>query len=497
MAFSFDDLFKPKSIAIVGASKRLNFGSAFFIHALKVLDYEGKVYYINPKYKGDKLFGRTIIGSLDEIDHKVDLVYSCVPARIVPEITGQCARREDKFLVVFTSGFSELLTEDAVELENKLLNIIKNSSTRIIGPNCLGPYCPKGRVGWDTGFPPPKRPGNVAFASQSGGHASNLIRVASGRGFYYSKGLSFGNQIDINCLDMLEYYASTPDSKVIAFYLESTGSADGNEFFKKLNEITLKKPVVIWKGGQTETGTRAAASHTGAISGSLKIWKSMINQAGGIFVKDSEEFWDMIHLLAILVEDRQIEKVGKIERIGLITPGGGNSVEMTDIFTRNGLKIPVLSQITQEKLEELLPPVNTAVKNPIDLGAVGLIERVFISCCKYIDKDPNIDVIVNFQPIDWLVRADENFGSVGYVRSVARTFGRLVRKRKNNERKIEKPIIQVSPNFNLEEKVGKQYPEYLEILRSKHVPVFTSTKRLAKSLKLYNLYIEYLLNNKS
>lgn len=487
---SFDDLYFPKSIAIVGVSKRLNFGSAFFVHALKVLNFNGEIYYINPKYAGDTLFGREIIASIDEIDHKVDLVYSCIPARIVPELAKQCAAREDKFLVVFTSGFSELLTDEATKLENQLLKIIEDSPTRIIGPNCLGPYCPKGSVGWDTGFIPPSVKGNVAFASQSGGHASNLIRVAAGRGFYYSKGLSFGNQIDVNCLEILEYYAKDPDSDVIALYLESTGSADGNRFFQKLKEVTIRKPVIIWKGGQTSTGARAAASHTGAISGSLKIWQSMTKQAGGIFVTDSEEFWDMIHLLAIFEKDREYKN---LQNIGLITPGGGNSVEMTDIFTRNNLKIPELNSETQDKLAEILPPVNTSVRNPLDLGAVGLIERIFTSCCKIIDEDPNIDLIVNFQPIDWLVRADENFGSVGYTRSVARTLGRLVKKRKSG-RRVEKPIIQLSPNFNLEEKVGKEFPDYLEILRSSSIPIFTSTIRLAKSLNLYNEYVEYRSN---
>ncbi|MHA1830660.1 MAG: CoA-binding protein, partial [Candidatus Helarchaeota archaeon] len=410
---SLNSLFFPRSIAIIGAKKGLNFGSAFFIHGLKVLGYEGEIYYVNPYHEGETIYDRRIIKSLDEVKEPIDLVYSCIKAEFVLELVRQCVERGDKFLVVFTSGFSELLTEDAIKLEREILNIARNSSTRIIGPNCLGPYCPKSKIGWDTGYPPPSKIGNVAFASQSGGHASNLLRASSGRGFYFSKGISFGNQIDVNCLDVLEYYEEDPDTDVIAFYLESTGSANGNKFFKKLSETTLKKPVIIWKGGQTETGNKATASHTGAISGSLTIWKNMIKQAGAIFTEDSEQFWDMIHLMAIFIPNKTLRP---LTNLGVLCPGGGNSVEITDTITRNGLQVPFLSQETQNKLNDLLPSVNTSVKNPVDLGAVGLMDNIFLSTIKWLSEDPNVDVIINFQPIDWLSNMEENMGK-GYVKS--------------------------------------------------------------------------------
>jgi len=480
----FDDLFFPKSIAIIGAKKGLNFGSAFFIHALKLLDYEGDIYYVNPYHEGEMIYGKAIIKSLDEVQGPVDLVYSCIKAQYVPDLVRQCVKRGDKYLVVFTSGFSELLTEDAIELEKTILSIAKNSSTRLIGPNCLGPYCPKGKVGWDTGMSPPSVLGNVAFASQSGGHASNLLRIASGRGFYFSKGISFGNQIDINCLEILDYYGSDQDTDVIALYLESTGSADGNEFFKKLREITLKKPVIIWKGGQTDTGSEAAASHTGAMSGSLILWKSMIKQAGGIFVADSEEFWDMIHLLAILAPQK---KWKQFKRLGILCPGGGNSVEITDIVTRNGLEVPLLSNETQDKLRSLLPSVNTSVRNPVDLGAIGLMDNVFLSTIKWLSEDPIVDVVINFQPIDWLSNMEVNVGS-GYVKSTARTLGRV-------KKRLEKTLIQLSPNFRITENIGKVALEYLEILRKKDIPMFTSIKRMVSTIVKYNEYVEFLNKN--
>ncbi|MHA1357970.1 MAG: CoA-binding protein [Candidatus Helarchaeota archaeon] len=483
---SLDDLFYPKSIAIIGASTNLlNFGSAFFTLALKELNYTGQAYYVNPKYVGQEINGECVIYSLDEVDHPVDLVYSCIRSSLVPDLVKQCVRRKDKFIVIFTSGFSELQSEDAIQLEKDLLKIIKGSPTRIIGPNCLGPYNPEARIGWNTGLRAPYEGGNVAFASQSGGHASALMRVAPGRGFYYSKGLSFGNQIDLNCLEVLEYYAQDPATEVIALYLEDTGSARGNDFFKKLKEVTIKtrKPVIIWKGGQTKSGTRAAASHTGAISGSFVIWETMTKQAGGIFVRHSEEFWDMIHLLAIMVKNR--EKWGVCKRLGLVIPGGGSSVEGTDVFTQAGLEAPVLTPLTQEKIAKLIPAVNTSVKNPVDLGASGTLDRVFLNSIKYIAEDPNIDIVINFQPIDWICQTEIELGIGDYIRSVLRSYGRLARK-------LQKPFIQLSPILHIDKKIAEIYSDYIELLRKKGIPHFTSIPRLATALTKLNQYVAFL-----
>jgi acyl-CoA synthetase (NDP forming) len=483
---SLDDLFFPKSIAIIGASANLlNFGSAFFTIALKQLGYQGKVYYVNNKYEGEIINNEKVIKSLEGVE-PVDVVYSCIRASGVPALVQQCIKRGDKFIVAFSSGFSEA-SEEGKTLQKKLLSIIKGSPTRIIGPNCLGPYNPSVGIGWNAGIDPPKEKGNVAFASQSGGHATALLKVARGRGFYFSKGLSFGNQIDLNCQEVLDYYGKDPETEVIALYLEDTGSAKGNEFFKTMREVTPKKPVILWKGGQTDIGARAAASHTGAISGSLTIWKSMVKQAGGIFVENGEEFWDMIHLLAVLIPHH---KLRECKNLGLIIPGGGSCVEGTDLFTRFGFNVPVLTEETQKKIRTLIPDVNTSVKNPIDLGATGTLERVFLSSLKYVAEDPQIDIVIHYQPIDWLAETEAHIGPAkGYAAGVARSLGRLARK-------LEKPLIQLSPILQLDEKIAEIYPKFMEILYKEGVPNFNSMPRLATALKSLNKYIEFLNKSK-
>lgn len=481
---NLQDLFYPKNIAIVGASTNLlNFGSAFFTIALKQLGYAGKIYYINPKYAGQQIYDETVLESLTEVKEPIDLVYSCIRAKLVPDLLRECVKRKDKFVVCFTSGFSEILTEEAIALEKELLSIIKGTSTRIIGPNCLGPYNPELGIGWNAGLEAPKQGGNIAFASQSGGHATTLLRIAEGRGFYYSLGLSFGNQIDVNCLEVLDYYATHPKVDVIALYLEDTGSASGKEFFVKLRETTPSKPVIVWKGGQTDIGARAAASHTGAISGSWKIWRAMVNQAGGIFVEHSEEFWDIMHLLSVL---KPFNKLKSCKKLGLIIPGGGNSVEATDLFTRYGFEVPVLNQETQDNLSTLIPPVNTSVTNPVDLGASGTLERVFLTSLKYVADDPSVDCLIHYQPIDWVARAEEEFGGVGYAWSVARSIGRMAKN------KLEKPLIQLMPILDLDKSVAEIYPKFIEILRKMGVPNFGSMHRLAIALHHLNDYIDYL-----
>ncbi|NVM52324.1 MAG: hypothetical protein HWN66_01390, partial [Candidatus Helarchaeota archaeon] len=345
----------------------------------------------------------------------------------------------------------------------------------------LGPYTPSVHIGWDTGIQPAaKQEGNVAFASQSGGHASTLLRA--GRGFYYTMGLSFGNQIDVNCLEVLEYYAADPKTEVIGLYLEDTGSAKGSDFFKTLREITPKKPVIIWKGGQTEIGARAAASHTGAMSGSLKIWRSMTKQAGGIFTEHSEEFWDIIHLLSILVP---YKKLRPCKNLGLIIPGGGDSVEATDMFSRFGFNVPVLTKETQDKISALVPPVNTSVKNPVDLGATGGFDRVFLSSIKFVAEDPNIDIVIHYQPIDWISGAEIQFGATGYAGTAARAIGRLAKR-------LEKPLVQVMPILKLDRNIAEIYPKFMEILRQNGVPYFSSRKRLAIALTHLNEYVQFL-----
>jgi acyl-CoA synthetase (NDP forming) len=209
----------------------------------------------------------------------------------------------------------------------------------------------------------------------------------------------------------------------------------------------------------------------------------MTKQAGGIFVEQSEEFWDIIHLLSILIPHKKLQQC---KNLGLVIPGGGNSVEATDLFTRYGFNVPVLSKEIQEKITKLIPSVNTSVKNPVDLGASGTIDRVFLESIKFIAQDPKIDIVINYQPIDWICQTEAELGINDYARSVARSYGRLVKK-------LEKPLIQLSPVLQFDKRVADLYLEYIELLRKRGVPNFTSMVRLAVALNHLNEYLQHLM----
>lgn len=459
-----DDYFFPKTIAIVGASQKMNFGSTFFLSSLKH-GYKGTVYPVNPKY--ETVFDMKCYPNISTIPEQIDTVISCIPAKFVPDLVRECVETNAKFITVFTSGFAEVGNK---ELQNQLLEIIKGFNTRIIGPNCLGAHCTKSRITFngDASF----KEGNVSFCSQSGGHATTFLEIGPSRKVYYAKGVSFGNQSDLNCLDFLEYFAQDEDSEVIGMYLESFGSAKGPAFIEKLKEVTKNKCVIIWKGGQTPAGQIAAASHTGAIASSLKLWESALCQAGAILVKNKTEFMDCLHLASVL------NKVPKGSKIGIVFIGGGGSVEITDVFSTYGFEVPELTQETQTKLAEILPDVNTSLKNPVDLGATGILVDIYLKVLKIVGNDPNVNILITEYAIDRLVMFSETVKMPDYPISFARSFGRL------NE-KISVPLIYLATILRDSDKATRIALSFTEELHDKRIPTFPSIERAAKTLAYY------------
>ncbi|MHA1145371.1 MAG: CoA-binding protein [Candidatus Helarchaeota archaeon] len=478
----FNRLFSPRNITIVGASKNPNFGSGFFISALTKSQYPPEqIYLINPKHAGTKIKDLPIHASLEDLPDDLDLVISAIRAKYVPDLLRTCVKKRVKFVLVFTSGFSETLSDKGRTLEKELLDIIKGTSTRIIGPNCLGPLDPEARVSYN-----PKalmKVGNISFASQSGGHASTLVQIQENRMLYYRRGLSFGNQIDINCLEILNYYAQDPLTKVIGFYLESLGKAHGRDFIIRLREVTKKKPVIIWKGGQTRQGMRATQSHTGALAGSLQVWQSAIQQAGGIFVRTSSEFWDCLHLFSHVDRTR----FPKGNRIGILVPGGGNSVEMADTFSNYGIDIPVLTEKSQAEIGEIFPDVNTSFRNPIDTGASGVLAELLFRTMKILDADPNIDMIGLYLPVSWISQL-ERMGVKNFVSSVARSFGRI-------NKKISKFFFMINPVLEISEFDTRVGQEFKKVLHKKNLPFFDTTMNAAIACRHLVDYQDYLTKN--
>ncbi|GAJ13790.1 unnamed protein product, partial [marine sediment metagenome] len=196
--------------------------------------------------------------------------------------------------------------------------------------------------------------------------------------------------LDLNCVDFLKHFRRDSTTHLISAYLESFGSATGNDFFLELKKATKIKPVIIWKGGYTKDGSRAAFSHTGAIVSDLRLWQSMAQQTGAIIVKDNEEFWNAMKTFELLFP----KYIPDGKNVGIITPGGGSSVNTTDLFNFFNLKIPELTLESQKKISEILPYENVNIRNPVDLGALGFVVNIFAECIEIVAADPNIDIII-------------------------------------------------------------------------------------------------------
>jgi len=476
-----DFLFYARNVTIVGATPKPNFGVGMYITAFRHSNYSNPVYLVNPKYVGKikDIKGFPLYASISDIpEDELDYVICSIKAKYVAGLIRECVAKKVKFITIFSSGFSELLSTEGRQLEQELRDIIKGSQTRLIGPNCLGVLCPKSGITFNPVFS--KIAGNIAFTSQSGGIATTLVEIQRQQSLYFSKGLSFGNQIDLSCLDLLEYYGQDPDTDVIGMYLESTGQSDGNKFFLKLREVAKHKPVVIWKGGQTAVGARAAASHTGAIAGSFEIWNTAVTQAGGIFVTNSQEYWNSLHLFSRIIPNKRLPK-GK--NIAVIVAGGGASVEMTDTFSSLGFNIPMLQPESQDQIKEIFPPVNTAIQNPIDTGAVGFIIDTIIKSVKIIDADPNIDVIVYYTPMNWITQLERQ-GVEGNTLATARSLGRI-------NKKLSKLFLLICPMFELSEFNAKMSLKFKETIWKSYIPHFDTIRGAAIALTQAIQYYEH------
>ncbi|HVN71586.1 MAG TPA: CoA-binding protein, partial [Desulfomonilia bacterium] len=350
-------LFYPESVAVVGASPHMGGGKLPYYQILQMAGYRGRMYPVNPKYP--EINGVKVYPSLDDIPEPVDLAIAGVPADKALETVKAAARKGIKFLHFFTSGFSE---KGNLALEKAMLEAAGKGGTRIIGPNCIGIHCTESGITCDVPRTPFNGAGKVAFLGQSGGMTHNFMRMAHSRYVSLNKIVSYGNQIDLKVEDYLEYLAEDDAIKVIAAYIEDIKNS--RRFMEALEKTTEKKPVIILKGGITEEGAKAAASHTGAMSASHVIWTAAMKQSRCI---EAVNFENLVDLTMMSIA----EKTPTGSRLGFLGAGGGTSVLFTDLSSLVGLSLPELSEDVQRHISSRISTVNTSTTNPVDLGFYG------------------------------------------------------------------------------------------------------------------------------
>ncbi len=346
-----EELIHPRSIAVVGASGSGRGGG--FVSPLLELGYKGDIYPVNPKY--DEILGMKAYGRVTDIPGPVDFVISSIPASGVLKLIDDCGEKGVKLMHLFTARFSETGRKDAAELEQELLRRAQKHGIRLIGPNCLGLYYPAERIAFHNGMPPES--GSVGLASQSGQAVGDIVGFAAERGVRFSKAFSYGNALDFNECDYLDYFAQDAATKIIALYIE--GVRDGPRFLDSLRRASAVKPVVVVKGGRGEAGTRATASHTASLAGSREIWQAVVNQAGVMTARDFEEMVDILVPLYFLPEI-----TGR--NIGVAGGSGGSSVLAADLCEEAGLNVIPLPDEIREELRRQDNAIWDWVGNPVD-----------------------------------------------------------------------------------------------------------------------------------
>ena len=352
--------------------------------------YKGQIFPVNPN-EGE-ILGLKCYPSVKEIPHHVDLAVIAVPAKAVPQVMEECGRKHVKAAVIISGGFSEV-GEKA--LEDEVRRIANKHKIAVIGPNCLGVF--DATSGVDTLFNPRykmerPRPGGISFITQSGAVGAVVMDWAGAQGFGVSKFISYGNALNIDEVDLLNYLGKDDDTKVICMYLE--GTRRGKEFIEAAERVSLRKPVIAIKAGKTEEGARAVSSHTGSLAGSAAVWKAAFRQAGVIEAEGMEEMFNYARVFA-----EQPLPSGK--RVGIITNGGGFGVLATDACVKNGLTVSPLSEATAKAIKGKVPAY-AVVKNPVDLVGDANAERYEVAINALV-KDKAIDsilCIVLFQTTD-------------------------------------------------------------------------------------------------
>ena len=341
-------LFMPKTIAVVGASTKGNALPNVFIRRIREFGFTGTIYPIHPT--ASTIDGLPAFPNLGATPQPVDYAYIAVSAAQVPDILTVAAGRV-RFAQVVSSGFGEV--DEGKDLQQRLLNAARAGGMRLLGPNCLGIYTPRGRITFTEISP--TEVGHVGVISQSGGLGTDIIRRGLSRGVKFSGLVTVGNCADIAPSDLLEFYLADAQTKVIGFYIET--AKDGRRLFEMLRAAKAQKPVVILKGGRTGQGLAAAASHTGSLAGDERAWIALSRQTGCVLVETLDQFIDTLLIFQTLTPQPQ----HPTKRVVLFGNGGGTSVLATDYFARLGLDVLPFEKPALDALAALKLPPGTSI----------------------------------------------------------------------------------------------------------------------------------------
>ena len=449
---NFDRMISPRAIAVVGASATPTSIGGQPFRFLTEFGYQGKVYPVNPKYQ--ELKGLTCYADLVSVPSPCDLALIAVGAPHVATELAQCDAAGIPFAIVMSSGFREI-GETGMQRQQEIEAVLEKSKVRLLGPNCIGMlnlnehiHCGFGGSMSNSRL----RAGTLAIVSQSGGWGMGMVEIADQAGCGFNYVVSTGNETDITALEMIAYFLEREDTQAVVAYLE--GTTDGRRLLA-IGEraLQLGKPVLMWKVGNTDSGRRAATSHTGRLTAGHELFQRAMRAGGFIEVSDVDDIVDIAQLL-------RYQRPAKGKRVVIITSSGGAGVQMADYCEQNNLEVPVTTSQTLHRIRQYAPDFSS-LGNPIDLTPSGYSDPVasYTKLIAEVMAAPDFDqAIVRSVP-----------GNAAIVSAWVTGFLEMLKK-------TDKPVV-ITWGAGSEQAL-----EAKQLLAKAGVPSFVSLRRTARAL---------------
>jgi acyl-CoA synthetase (NDP forming) len=456
-----DRMFNPQAVAVVGDKGP---GYMWLHNNLPFQERGGRLYSVqlDPReFEGIEKLGVKNYTSMADVPEPIDYAVVAVPRNVSPYVLKDLIANGAHGAGFFTSGFAETGEEAGVKLQAQLVEMAKAADFNLVGPNCMGLYLPKVGVRFNADAPVTTE-GRIGFLSQSGTHGIMTSLVAAANGMYLSRCASFGNAVVLDVSDYVDYLMQDDETDVIGMYVE--GARDGKRFFKTLREACKRKPVVVWKGGQTEYGARATASHTGSLAAPQAIWEGMVRQCGAIATNNLDETIDVLKALTLA-------KRPQGRGMALLAQTGGQSVSITDAFAKAGFMVPRFADGTYAELQSFFNIIGGSYQNPLDMGGtiqgkVEVLDRIL----DIVDADPNVhakamELSAMFAARQWKHKPE--------------TLDQMLDTLKAHSQKSAKPLLVVLHPAHEAEYIATVQPKFHE----RNLPVFPSFERAAAALR--------------
>jgi len=461
---TIDSIFNSNSVAVVGASDETFSFGFHFMRYLVDSGYKGNIFPVNPKKK--EILNYQAYADLTLVPGNIDYVICCIRADLVTTLIDQCLKKKVKVIHLLTGRFSETGDPEAHELEKQILAKAQKAGIRLIGPNCMGIYAPKSGISFNHDLS--MESGKVGGICQSGGVAGEIVRYASLRGVKFSKVISYGNALDLNESDLLEYFYLDQETKVIFIYIE--GAKDGLRFFKILKKTSMKKPVILLKGGKSSAGQKATISHTASIAGKEGAWDAACRQSNTIRASCIDELIDLL-----VAFDKLPAILSK--KTGIIGGGGGKGILAADECENAGLNVIDLPDDVEKFIVKKDPSMSGWLGNPVDFSIVSGSKIDTIEMLNILSLSPGIDILLA------ILTEDNPFDEIFWTEFINKEVENYIKIASNKSKPFA--VVMGNPRLNISDVENWRWKAFLKAwkkLQESNIPIFTSTKTGANAI---------------